>query len=520
MKRRLWMIAAFVLVAAVVVGAVRLWKGAVAHDDALQLTPRDAFLYATVYLDPSNDQKRALRDLLERFPQTGSPEEVDALLARFLDEPLEKAGLDFERDVRPWLGGQIALFLLPPEGAADDPDGALLIAVTDEHAARDAAEQLATSAPGRNRSALRSRSYRDVEYRLEAENDTAFGFVDGFLVVGSEAGFRRAVDTTAESSLGESEKFGSAFDEVPRDHAALVYTNFRLLFDVLAREDPSQDLARGLLTSGMPSLAVVVLHSDAVHIEGTGGPLALPAGPFFETWKGTPMLARLPASSAAALAVADIGVWAEEWLRAAANVSGSPLALPALKSQFRAVTGLDLDREVWSWMGDAGVFVTSGLAGPAAGMIIETTDEDLAEQVLRKIAFRLVEVGISVEAVQRDRGRGFVATSDRFPVPIEVIHGEDLIIAAGPTRERGLVFEDQMLEGDELFARATASLGDAFEPSLFVDFAAVRVYVETFLGEALNVSGAEIRPWLGPVSHVSLGISRQGNLQRVVIGIR
>ncbi len=79
----------------------------------------------------------------------------------------------------------------------------------------------------------------------------------------------------------------------------------------------------------------------------------------------------------------------------------------------------------------------------------------------------------------------------------------------------------EILSASDVFGTARASLGADFTPAVFVDFGAARVFVESVVGEALNVRAAELRQWLGPVSYVALG-TRGGDieLKRVVIGVR
>src|SRR3712207_3849871 len=101
----------------------------------------------------------ALEDLLKRFPQLGdSFEEARDALVDLLDPQLSKIGLDFERDVDPWLGNQIGLYFMAPEvdvtqegdgaepfGPSADPDAAAIVAVTDVPAAEEAVAKVIDS---------------------------------------------------------------------------------------------------------------------------------------------------------------------------------------------------------------------------------------------------------------------------------------------------------------------------------------------------------------------------------------
>ncbi len=106
-----------------------------ATDRAVALVPQDAFLYGHVFLKPSVDQRKALRDLVERFDEAPDADEVLDPFFGLIDEGLEQYDMTYEDDVKPWLGDQAAFFLIGPEtGAAlvatDDVEGTRRFAAT------------------------------------------------------------------------------------------------------------------------------------------------------------------------------------------------------------------------------------------------------------------------------------------------------------------------------------------------------------------------------------------------------
>src|ERR687892_125651 len=183
-------VALTVLVLGVAMAAARFLT--VANDDAIELAPADAFAYANVFLDPSTDQKIAIRDLLEKFPEAGTPERAKDAIARLINEALRSAGLTFEDDVEPWLGKQIALFMTPPTASTEDPQGAILVATEDP----DATNDTITQGVANKGLETEERSYKGVEYAYRVEEDAALGVVDNFLVAGTEKGLRDVVDVS------------------------------------------------------------------------------------------------------------------------------------------------------------------------------------------------------------------------------------------------------------------------------------------------------------------------------------
>ncbi len=185
MKQRLILVLAFLTVLLLGGGLfaaslVTDWAG----DRAIGLVPRDASAYATVFIEPSIPQRRALEDLLAKFPGDKTVEDLTDALERFLDPHAEKLGLDWSADVRPWVGGQIAVFAIDTE----DSERALLIEVKDQDAAAAAVEKALAEDEGITE---------------------AFAFIDGFLVTGSEA----AVEASGAAARGESLADDAAYAE-------------------------------------------------------------------------------------------------------------------------------------------------------------------------------------------------------------------------------------------------------------------------------------------------------------------
>src|SRR5438045_7616524 len=72
-----------------------------------QMVPADSDGYATAYLDPSLSQKLHLRQILGKFPALGGSSGINHRVDQLLAQLLNGSGLDFERDVKPWLGSQM-----------------------------------------------------------------------------------------------------------------------------------------------------------------------------------------------------------------------------------------------------------------------------------------------------------------------------------------------------------------------------------------------------------------------------
>ncbi|MGH2731039.1 MAG: DUF3352 domain-containing protein, partial [Actinomycetota bacterium] len=133
-----------------------------AEDDAVKVAPADAVLYGNVFLEPSNGQKIAIGELLEKFPDAGTPDEAKELIERLLDEAFSGAGITYTDDVEPWLGKQIAFFFTSFGPA--EPAGAALIHTEDQDATEEMIAKLQEADD--DVELVEEKSYEGVDYNL------------------------------------------------------------------------------------------------------------------------------------------------------------------------------------------------------------------------------------------------------------------------------------------------------------------------------------------------------------------
>ena len=194
-------------------------------DVAISLTPENAAAFASVYVNPSNDQKRAIDSLLKKFPQTESFEDTKNMLVDLLDPQLEPLGINFEDDIEPWLGDQIGFFFMPPEGTGED--AAALIATEDQDATQETIDKIFESQSSAD-ARVEERTYEGVEYQVDPDPGegapaAAYGFVENHLVVGTEGALKASIDASQGGSLEDSEDYQAAVEPFYEDRIALLY---------------------------------------------------------------------------------------------------------------------------------------------------------------------------------------------------------------------------------------------------------------------------------------------------------
>jgi hypothetical protein len=330
-RRRRLGVALPLLAAAALAAGLLLGREGESVSRAAALAPPDTVLF--VRSDQSADAVR-LWEIAQRFPTIAA-----------LQDTLLGPDLDPARDIRPWLGDELAFVV---------PGPMLLASVAD----RQGAER----------------------FRDRLPDDVASGFAGGFLIIGPEA----VVTATRDRAAGDAPSLADS--RVYRRAAGLEDAPVELYA-------PAQGV-RALLEETPAVVRAFGAFADSPRFEGLaarfapeeGGvrvdarvmraPGAAPAQEFAPTLTG-----RIPASAAAFLDLpgADALVALLERGGAAGAVNAVRRALPEL-------AGLDLDRDVLGPLGaEAALTVTARGATPVITMTARTDNPAVTREALARL---------------------------------------------------------------------------------------------------------------------------------------
>src|SRR3954463_7402666 len=91
---------------------------------AAGMVPANAIAFVSASLDPSIAQKKNLLDIARKFPKARDKVRSNFQDTRdsFLSDAVKEACLDYAKDVKPWLGSELAVAVLArPGGNGADP---------------------------------------------------------------------------------------------------------------------------------------------------------------------------------------------------------------------------------------------------------------------------------------------------------------------------------------------------------------------------------------------------------------
>ena len=375
---------------------------------AAGITPRQALGFFSVNLSPSIEQQRNLKGIVDRFP--GAPSEIRGDFEDVRDELLDvvsgEAGLDYATDVKPWLGNEVALALLPlaeGEDIFDEPPVVAMFETDDPGKATAALEKAAGSGDF------------DAEYRV----------VEDFVVVaaGDEGQADRNLDLVEAAAkadkggLAEDERFTSVVDDLAGDRLLLAWADGQAISELLGAGEFLGDIddfglpfpfLRGLSEDGV---AAADLHAERSALVVRAVSVATGEEP----GGGEPALtAALPADVLGALTLFNVGRGVEQALRFVAGFGGGDI------DDLSVQLGLDIQADVLSWMeGELAIVagpVPSGGEFPSFALVVEPTDTAKAAAGLDKIAGLLEDQGFPLD-------REDVAGASAYVVPVEFLPG-------------------------------------------------------------------------------------------------
>jgi hypothetical protein len=489
-----------------------------ADSDPASAVPARAPAYLEAVVEPEG---KVREDALAAARKILGTDDPVAALTRAFDRLASDKGVTFARDVAPWLGKRVGLGLTSlrdGRGAGRGKDVVVVAASSDDAAARQALDRLAGGRTAK-------RSHRSVDYRVDPSDGTAAAVHDGRVIVGPEQGVREAIDAAEGDALAGTDKLRRARELAGDDEGlGFVFLDVRAVARSLAGGmGAGSGAAAILLPALLDSLpetlgARLYAAADALRLEAaaTGGRTGLLTGA-----GATRAVADLPAGAWLGVGLSGVGATLQDALDRLSQAGLTAVGVQAFLAQVRERTGLDVRRDVLSWMGDAGLFISgSGSRSVGGGLVVHATDPGrmrrtvarlgplaraLGATSVRPLNARGVDEGLIVGT--RDGGRIFVAAAgDRFAVALGRRALSDAIAPADRLGDRAA------------FRAAAAKLGDGLAPSLYLDVpAAVRLAAKD--GDGRHAPGrlAGLRLNLDAFGALVGGARKDGDVTRATV---
>ena len=495
-------------------------SGGAADADPATAVPRDALLYLEATVRPEGQQREDALAAAGKVLQTPDPE---AKLREWLDSSSED--FDYERDLAPWLGERGALWMSSRTVEGDDRPGlAAVIAATDLEEAEGAIEE----AQAREKTKTTERSHAGVDYKVDADG-FAYAFEGDFVLAGDEPELKQTIDALEGESLADEDRYKQPVDALDGDRLAHVWMDTRRLFELGMKADPEAaqqfEQLKGIFDFEKlpPAAAAFVADGSRLAIDGSIEiPEDVQQQPFGSLMGvgSTALLEELPGDSWAAQGAPKFGQTMKLMFNQAAGAFGGGIAQEQLRSQL----GIDLERDVFSWVGDVAFFVRGEtLDSVDGGAVIQVTDEAAAADAFGRL------VGVARSRGQVDArpvdiegaDTAFAAALPEAPKPIVMARSADkVVITYGQEAATAALSGSDTLGDSELYGRTRDVLGDGLDPSFLIAVGPIVSLVDS--SGTADASWNEFKPYLEAFDLLAVGGGTDGDTARfrIAAGLR
>jgi len=493
MKRALGSLTAAIVLSAVLVACGNSGGKSNEAKKAAALVPQDALAYVNLAVNPSDAQKSDIDGILAKFPKA-SQKTYSGLKDQILTKAVQNLGLNYQQDVKPWLGDEVAIAAMPN---TPNPSPVGLIKATDDVKATAALEK-----------ASRSPNF-----------DAAYKVVNGYAVVVQKKDnalldtFARQASSSS-TSLASQDKFTRVVDKLTSDRLVTAWADGHALLQLAKAQLSKQTGKAKINLNGLPDIGSAAADLHAVSSGAVVSGLVETPG---SSGGGDMTITNnLPSDTLGALSLWNIGGAFDSVLGAV--LQSNPVASQDLQKAEQSI-GLDVRKDILSWMhGETVLAIGPPTTGPTPdfALLVHATDPAQAQAAVAKISALLTQK-LGVKLDQRPGPDG--STMYVFPAPIRTgiqpamaLVKDQFILASSTDYLTRLSKGNGGFDGSKSFkdTLGSAEAGTQFQLVLQVD--SIRQYVEGLLsGASKQKYETDVKPWLAPFSAAALRVRKDGS---------
>jgi hypothetical protein len=508
MKSRL-LVLLFALSALVVAGCGDSGSSSGPGADPAKVVPADAPLYVEALVRPDGDVGDGVRDALKKLLRTDDPgKQITALIDKAAAE--ENVSWD---EIKQWLGKRVGLYLT--EFGGEKTVGALIAESTDNDKAKATLDKLAKKDPGKVETAI----------------------IGDYAVVGTPEGVAK-VRATADGGrpLTDVADYVNARKAVNADDGlGLAYVVPQGLLDALTRASASSSAgssnpfdnpqaldAVGQVFAKAGRVAAASLHADGGAVRLDAAAIGAPAGS--SGTAAADAVSALPADAWLALGFGDLGTTLTNVLGQVGQLSsigGKGPDFEGLLARFEKKTGVNLERDFFSWMGDGAVYARGRSIADIGGVLtIASKDPAGSRKAVGILAQGLQSAGATVrEATVAGYDVAIEIRNPTVPVSLFIAaNGERFSVGINPKALSDVLDPGEKLGDSSTYDNATKALGGELKPVFIVDTPTIISLIEGFgVGQVPGYQKA--KPYLDVLGPLAVGTAHDGDVARLSIAL-
>jgi hypothetical protein len=498
-------------------------SGGTSGTDPAALLPASAPVYVEAQVRPTGELAANAKTVAGKILRTSDP---GGKIVALIDDAAKDEGASYKKDVEPWLGQRAGIAITGVHGAGgDDVDVVGAIASKDDDAAKAFLQRYAKGT---------TRTYRDVEYSYKSDDDLATAVVDHAVLVGTERAFKTALDARSGASLESAGAFKKARATVGTDGLGFAYADPSRFFDLVLgaasgsgslKGDDAQSLQafKGILTgSGLQSVAASLdVTGNALRVDGAAIGLKKDASKSADSAVGDSAAAAadVPAGAWLSIGLGGVGKMFNQGLSTLGSAGATGGVDPAtLLSQLKSQLGIDVQKDLLSWMGSSALYVKGTTMSDLGGALVVTSKDPAASKAaIPKLKRLLSGFDVKVAPLSGPGTGGATGFSVDVGGPIaggiQVATKDDkFVIAYGSSALKDALDGGDALGDSDPFKTA-AGLLEGTKPSLFLDTPQVVKLLSSVAGS--DEDFAKAKPTLDVFGPAAAGASRDGDVWRL-----
>ncbi len=347
------------------------------------MIPQEAIVAVSVSTDAEQWQQ------LRQYGTQQTQVELEKNLTGLRDRFLTANGYNYQQDIQPWVGKEVTIALLPPElipaknsqpnpqaNAGGQQSLVMVLPIANPAAAKQLLEQPKPLKQGK----WIERNYKGLEIRetqgSPAQNYSAALVDRNFLLVtDNPKAIDKAIDTYkgTATSLLQTPGYTNAINQIASPQSfAQVYVNVPAAARVAAANPTRSFSPQGLaqLQNNQGLAATVNLESEGMRMKSISWLKPNSDRVYAVENQAGSMQSRLPGETLMMLSGGNLQRLWRDYVQDAQSNPLAPLKPQELRGGVKSITGLDLDRDLLSWMG--GEFALSVV--PSAPKASDTGD--------------------------------------------------------------------------------------------------------------------------------------------------
>jgi hypothetical protein len=495
--------------------------GGAADADPAKAVPAGTAIYFEGVVRPEGDQRDDVLDAARKVLRTDDPE---AKLHELIDKALKESdgpAVSYDKDIAPWLGEKAGVWVAGVDRAK--PGYVVIVATKDAEKAQEALDKAAKDSKKE-----KQRSYQDVDYMVD-EDGVAAGIVGDYLAVGTEPELKRTIKANDGDALADDKRFKTVVDELDDDRIGMFFVDVKPFVEQALTSDPQ---ARGQLEQIRaifpidklePMGGALLADGDRIAFDTLmrgPGVTALRAsfGPLLGSGE-TPLVSELPGDAWGAYGAPNVGPSLKTLFTRVAGALGGAAATQQLQQQY----SINLNRDVFGWIGDIAIFVRgSDKASLEGGLVVKATNADNMRGAFGKLVGLVQSQGGQKLSPVKVKGAAAAFELSRTDLgkPVLIARSEDrFVVGVGEAATADGLSPAEKLGDSELYGAAKSALGD-LEPTFLLSMPELVKAIKAS-GEA-DADFAQAKPYLDAFTVIASGGSFEDDelKSRLVAGLK